>query len=110
MGTFDGPDSIDWQMVTSTIGRTSPTRPVVDSGNSRRSIMDTIQTGSPSTFNARGRAIPLPPDEEHRRALGAIEALERLDEMGDEAEQRATLEALMKAIDEDRLSDRKQFP
>lgn len=62
-----------------------------------------------SSFDARGRAIPLPPDEERRRAQEAIRALDQLDEMGDEDEQRATLEALMKGLDENPLSDRRRF-
>jgi excisionase family DNA binding protein len=61
-----------------------------------------------SSFDARGRALPLPADEERRRADEAILALDRLDEMGDEDEQRATLRGLMVNLDEDRLSDRRR--
>lgn len=71
----------------------------------------TVQATLPqSTFDARGRAIPLPADEERRRATEAIRALDELDEMGDEDEQRATLEALLMNLDEDRLSDRRRSP
>jgi excisionase family DNA binding protein len=69
----------------------------------------TMQATRPrSTFDARGRALPLPADEERRRADEAILALDRLDEMGDEDEQRATLRGLMANLDEDRLSDRRR--
>lgn len=63
-----------------------------------------------SSFDARGRAIPLPPDEERRRAREAILALDQLDDMGDEDEQRATLRELTVNLDADRLSDRRRFP
>jgi hypothetical protein len=62
------------------------------------------------SFDARGQAVPLPADEERRMAEDAIRALDHLDEMGEEAEQRATLEALIRGLDEDRLSDRRRFP
>jgi excisionase family DNA binding protein len=61
-----------------------------------------------STFDARGRALPLGADEERRRAAEAILALDQLDEMGDEDEQRATLQGLMVNLDEDRSSDRRR--
>ena len=61
------------------------------------------------SFDARGRAIPLPPDKERRRALEAIRALDELDKMGDEEEQRATLRALMQGLNENRLSYRPRF-
>ena len=63
-----------------------------------------------ASFDARGQAVPLPADEERRKAEEAIRALDRLDEMGEEAEQRATLDALIKGLDENRLSDRRRFP
>ena len=63
------------------------------------------------SVDARGRVIPRTEDEQRRHAEGAIRALDSLDEIGDEEEQRATLEALIKGLDEDgdRLSDRKRF-
>jgi excisionase family DNA binding protein len=61
-------------------------------------------------FDARGRAVPLPADEERLRQAEALRALDELDAMGDEAEQAATFAALAAAIDEDRPSDRRRFP
>ena len=61
------------------------------------------------TIDARGRAIPLSDEELDRRAEAAIRALDALDDMGDEDEQRETLDALIEAIDQDRLSDRRRF-
>jgi hypothetical protein len=52
-------------------------------------------------------AVP-PADEAERRARG-FAALDAVAEMGSEEEQRQTFEYLAKAIDEDRLSDRKLF-
>ena len=49
-----------------------------------------------------------PTPEQRREAL--IELLRRWREEGDEEEQRETWEYLKKALDEDRLSDRKLFP
>ncbi|MFI5457744.1 MAG: hypothetical protein ACHRXM_20065 [Isosphaerales bacterium] len=49
-------------------------------------------------------------DEEIRaRAADVARGLDALDDMGDEEEQRQTLDALMKAIDEEPLSARKRF-
>jgi hypothetical protein len=62
-----------------------------------------------ASFDARGRAIPLSEEEIRRRNEQAIRALDALDDMGDEDEQRETLEFLIKAIDEDRLSNRRRF-
>lgn len=61
------------------------------------------------SIDARGRAIPLSEEEIARRAEAAIRALDALDDMGDEDEQRETLDALIEAIDQDRLSDRRRF-
>ncbi len=66
----------------------------------------------PSTHrsvDARGRALPMTDEEIRLRAEAAIRALDALDDMGDEDEQRQTLDALMEGIDADRLSDRKRF-
>ena len=49
-----------------------------------------------------------PEQLEKNRALAAT--LESWMRDGDEEEQRETLECLMRALDEDRLSDRKLFP
>jgi hypothetical protein len=48
-------------------------------------------------------------DEVRARADEVARGLDALDDMGDADEQCATLEALIKAIDEDRLSDRNRF-
>jgi hypothetical protein len=70
---------------------------------------------SPSTVSphrsvdASGRALPMTDAEIRARADEIARGLDALDEMGDEEEQRQTLEALMKAIDEEPLSDRKRF-
>jgi len=70
----------------------------------------TVQATLPqSSFDARGRALPLPPDEERRRSEEAIQALDELDAMGDDEEQGATFAALVAALNEDRLSDRRRF-
>jgi excisionase family DNA binding protein len=55
------------------------------------------------SVDAQGRALPLTAEEIRRRNEEAIRALEALDDMGDEDEQRETLEALLKALDEDPL-------
>lgn len=74
--------------------------------------------GSPTTMqatlsqpsvDARGRAIPLDPDRARARAAEALRALEDLDAMGDEDEQRSTFAALAAGIDQDRPSDRPRF-
>jgi excisionase family DNA binding protein len=55
------------------------------------------------SVDAQGRALPLTDEEIRRRNEEAIRALQALDDMGDEDEQRETLEALLKALDEDPL-------
>jgi excisionase family DNA binding protein len=57
----------------------------------------------------RGRLVPMTEEEVRGRAEAIARGLDALDDMGDEDEQRQTLDALMVAIDEDRLSDRKRF-
>jgi hypothetical protein len=56
-----------------------------------------------------GRALPMTEEEILRRNAEAIRALDEVAEMGDEEEQRATLEALMTSIDEEPLSSRRRF-
>ena len=56
-----------------------------------------------------GRALPMTDEEIRARAVEIASGLSALDEMGDEEEQRQTLDALMKAIDEEPLSARKRF-
>ena len=59
--------------------------------------------------DAHGRALPMTEEEIRARAEIAIRALDALDDMGDEEEQRETLEFLMKALNEEPLSYRKRF-
>ena len=71
--------------------------------------MATTPPESLPAFDARGRALPLPPEEERRRALEAMKALDELLNMGDEEEQRATYQALEAALEETRSAHRKWF-
>jgi hypothetical protein len=71
--------------------------------------MSVAQPQKTPSFDSRGRVIPLSEEEIHRRNEEAIRALDALDDIGDEEEQRETLDYLIKAIDEDRLSDRRRF-
>jgi hypothetical protein len=61
------------------------------------------------SVDIHGRALPMTEEEILRRNAGAIRALDEVAEMGDEEEQRATLEALMTSIDEEPLSSRRRF-
>ena len=61
------------------------------------------------SVDIHGRALPMTEEEILQRNAGAIRALDEVAEMGDEEEQRATLEALMKSIDEEPLSARRRF-
>ena len=62
-----------------------------------------------ASFDARGRAVPLPEDEERRRQAEALRALDELDAMGEDEEQAATFLALVKGLDDDRTSTRRRF-
>ncbi len=67
-------------------------------------------TPSPQrSVDATGRALPMTDDEIQARNEIAIRALNAIDDMGDQEEQRRTLEALIKAVDDEPLSDRKRF-
>ena len=67
-------------------------------------------TASPHrSVDAAGRALFMTDEEIRARAGSIAQSLDALDDMGDEEEQRQTLEALIKYLDEDRLSDRKRF-
>ena len=55
-----------------------------------------------ASVDSRGRAIPLDPDDALRRAERGIHALIAVESMGDEDEQRSTLEALLRALEEER--------
>lgn len=61
------------------------------------------------SFDDQGRAIRLTEDEIRRRNALALAALDAIQQIGGEAEQRETLEHLMRVVDEDRLSDRPRF-
>ena len=61
------------------------------------------------SVDATGRVLPMSVEEVHARAVEIARGLDALDEMGDEEEQRQTLDALMKAIDEEPLSSRRRF-
>jgi hypothetical protein len=72
--------------------------------------MASAPTVSPRrSFDEHGRALPLSEEEVRRRNAEAIQALDALDDMGDEQEQRATLDALMAALNEEPLSARPRF-
>jgi hypothetical protein len=72
--------------------------------------MATAPTLSPHRdVDATGRALPMTDEEIRRWAAEAIRGLQAVDDMGDEEEQRETLEYLIRAIDSEPLSDRKRF-
>ncbi|MGP0065062.1 MAG: hypothetical protein ACLQGP_15880 [Isosphaeraceae bacterium] len=55
------------------------------------------------------KAVRLTEDEVRQRNAMALAALEVIEEIGDAAEQRETLDYLTRVVDEDRLSDRLRF-
>ncbi len=61
------------------------------------------------TFDHRGRAIRLTDDEIRQRNALALAALDSVEAIGDDAEQRETLDYLVRVVEEDRLSDRPRF-
>jgi hypothetical protein len=64
---------------------------------------------APRSFDEHGRALRLTEEEVRQRNALALAALDAVREIGDEVEQRETLEYLIRVIDEDRLSDRPRF-
>lgn len=58
----------------------------------------------PPTVDARGKLIPLTPEQQRQRAALALAALDDIERMGDEAEQRETFNALAHALNEDRAA------
>ncbi|MGB2608223.1 MAG: hypothetical protein WBC80_04555 [Isosphaeraceae bacterium] len=68
-----------------------------------------VLTSPPRSFDTSGRALPLTPEEIDQRAALALQALDSLEGMGDEEEQRETFAYLTRAVNEDRLSDRPRF-
>src|SRR5271157_1860807 len=70
----------------------------------------THSTVSPHrSVDATGRALPMTVGEILAQAVEIARGLDALDDMSDEDEQRQTLNALMKAIDEEPLSPRRRF-
>jgi hypothetical protein len=63
----------------------------------------------PRSFDERGRALRLTEDEVREKNARALAALDAIEQIGDDAEQRETLDYLMRVVDEDRLSDRPRF-
>ena len=61
------------------------------------------------SFDDLGRAVRLTVEEIRQRNTLALAALDTIEEIGDAAEQRETLDYLMRVVDEDRLSDRPRF-
>lgn len=61
------------------------------------------------SVDAHGQALPMSVEQIHARATEIARGLEVLDDMGDPREQGQTLDALMKAIDEEPLSPRERF-
>jgi hypothetical protein len=57
----------------------------------------------PRSVDARGRVIPRTEEEQRRRAEEAIRAMDEIATIGTLEEQDATLDMLMKALDEDPL-------
>jgi hypothetical protein len=54
-------------------------------------------------IDERGRALPLTADQIRERNALALAALDEIERIGDESEQRETLEYLMRVVDEDRM-------
>jgi hypothetical protein len=61
------------------------------------------------SFDDRGRAVRLTEEEIRQRNTLALAALDAIEQIGDDVEQRETLDYLVRVIDEDRLSDRPRF-
>lgn len=61
------------------------------------------------SVDSTGRALPMAIEEIRTRAIEIARGLDALDDMGDQEEQRQTLDALIKAIDEEPLSPRRRF-
>jgi hypothetical protein len=77
-------------------------------------VLITMATIPPSvqprrSVDAHGRVVPRTEEEQRQQIERALRALDELDNLGDDEEQRATFEALAKAIDEEPLSSRKRF-
>jgi hypothetical protein len=68
-----------------------------------------LTAASLRSFDDRGRAVPLTDEEIRQQNAQALAALDAIEEIGDDVEQRETLDYLMRVVDEDRLSDRPRF-
>ena len=64
---------------------------------------------SQPSFDDRGQAVRFTEDEIRQRNALALAALEAIEGIGDDDEQRETLDYLIRVVDEDRLSDRPRF-
>ena len=64
---------------------------------------------APQSFDQCGQAVRLTEEEVRERNARALAVLDVIAQIGDNAEQRETLEYLMRVVDEDRLSDRPRF-
>src|SRR4051812_1582929 len=85
--------------------------PADRAGTREANAMSAAPTITPPrrAFDEQGRVLPLSPEDFRRQAEEGIRALLAVRDMGDEAEQRATFDALMTALEEDRMSDRPRF-
>ncbi len=61
------------------------------------------------SVDSHGRAFPMSEEEIRARALEIARGLDSLDEIGDEHEQKQSLDALLTALDAGRPSGRKLF-
>jgi len=66
-------------------------------------------SGCTPTFDNLGRPIKLTESEIRECNSVALAALEAVEQIGDAAEQRETLDYLMRAVDDDRSSARPRF-
>ena len=72
--------------------------------------MASAPTAAPRrSIDEHGRALPMTEAEVRARAEAIARGLEALDDLGDADEQRQTFDALVTALEADRLSDRKRF-
>jgi hypothetical protein len=62
------------------------------------------------SVDEHGRVIPMTEEEVRQRAEEVARALDALDEMGSEEEQRETLDLLMRYLGEEIMTDQEQLP
>ena len=87
----------------------APSKQGADRRGSLRHARRIRVNAPPRSFDASGRALPLSPEEIDQCAALALQALDSLEDLGDEEEQRETFAYLARAVNEDRLSDRPRF-